>query len=156
MAAYLSSPSHPQAVTRWAMRYWLGSWGTTNHYTKFQAHEPVVERRPFTEDELRQLSQEYIAAMRAVQPQGPYCIGGMCEGVQIAERMVLELEAQGQKVGLFAIFDTWVLQHSQDPWRWRLFYYQQRLRSLRKLSLSEQLQAYKRTARNKVEAATGK
>ncbi len=123
---------------------------------KLQGHAPVVERRPFTEDELRQLSQEYIAAMRAVQPQGPYCIGGMCEGVQIAERMVLELEAQGQKVGLFAIFDTWVLQHSQDPWRWRLFYYQQRLRSLRKLSFSEQFQAYKRTARNKVEVATGK
>jgi thioesterase domain-containing protein/acyl carrier protein len=123
---------------------------------KLQAHAPIVERRPFTEDELRTLSQEYIAAMRAVQPQGPYCIGGMCEGVQIAERMVLELEAQGQKVGLFAIFDTWVLQHSQDPWRWRIFYYQQRLRSLRKMSLADQLRVYKRTARQKVEVATGK
>jgi amino acid adenylation domain-containing protein len=122
---------------------------------KLQGHAPIVERRPFTEDELRQLSQEYIAAMRAVQPQGPYCIGGMCEGVQIAERMVLELEAQGQKVGLFAIFDTWVLQNSQDPWRWRLFYYQQRLRSLRRTSLSEQLQVYKRAARNKLGRVTG-
>ncbi|HKS73594.1 MAG TPA: amino acid adenylation domain-containing protein [Terriglobales bacterium] len=130
--------------------------GSDQPLYKLQAHEPVVERRPFTEDELRQLSQEYIAAMRAVQPQGPYCIGGMCEGVQIAERMVLELEAQGQQVGLFAIFDTWVLQHSQDPWRWRLYYYQQRLRSLRKISLGDQLKAYKRVARNKIGQVTGK
>ncbi|HKD03123.1 MAG TPA: amino acid adenylation domain-containing protein [Terriglobales bacterium] len=123
---------------------------------KLQAQEPVVERRPFTEDELRQLSQEYIAAMRAVQPQGPYCFGGMCEGVQIAERMIWELEAQGQKVGLFAIFDTWVLQHSQDPWRWRLYYYQQRLRSLRRARLGEQLQTYGRVARNKIGNVTGR
>ena len=129
--------------------------GSDQPLYKLQAQEPVVERRPFTDDELRELAQEYIAAMRAVQPQGPYCIGGMCEGVQIAERMILELEAQGQKVGLFAIFDTWVLQNSQDPWRWRLYYYQQRLRSLRKGSLSDRLRVYKRAARNKIGQVTG-
>jgi len=51
---------------------------------KLQGHAPIVVGRPFTKEDLRLLSQEYIAAMRAVQPEGPYCLGGMCEGVQIA------------------------------------------------------------------------
>src|SRR2546425_4474749 len=87
---------------------------------KLQGHAPIVVDRPFTKEDLRLLSQEYIAAMRAVQPEGPYCLGGMCEGVQIAERLVCDLEAQGQEVSLFAIFDTWVLQHSQRVWLWRI------------------------------------
>jgi amino acid adenylation domain-containing protein len=111
---------------------------------KLQGQAPIVGDRPFTDPELRSLSQEYIAAMRAVQPEGPYCFGGMCEGVQIGERMVLDLEAQGEEVGLFAIFDTWVLQNVQRPWLWRLDYYRQRLRALRKLDLAEQVQVFKK------------
>ena len=41
---------------------------------------------------------------------------------------MLSLEAQGEEVGLFAIFDTWVLQHSQRRWLWKIHYYGQRLR----------------------------
>jgi amino acid adenylation domain-containing protein len=120
---------------------------------KLQGRAPVVAARPFTEQELHSLAEEYIAAMRAVQPEGPYCFGGMCEGVQIAERMVLDLEAQGQEVGLFAIFDTWVLQHSQRPWLWRLDYYLQRLLEFRKMGLAEQFQEYKRAVKQRL---TGK
>src|SRR2546430_15444787 len=86
---------------------------------------------------LRLLSQEYIAAMRAVQPEGPYCLGGMCEGVQIAERLVCDLEAQGQVVSLFAVFDTWVLQHSQRVWLWRIEYFCPRLRGFKEMNLSQ-------------------
>src|SRR5947207_13451056 len=103
-----------------------------------------TDDRPFTEEELRDLSREYIAAMRAVQPEGPYCLGGMCEGVQIAERMVGDLEAQGEEVGLFAIFDTWVLQHSQRLWLWRIEYFRQRLRQLKEMNFSQQWEACKR------------
>src|SRR2546423_2594263 len=54
---------------------------------KLQGRAPVIGNHPFTKKQLGSLSKEYIAAMRAVQPQGPYCFGGMCEAVQIAERM---------------------------------------------------------------------
>src|SRR5205807_7904868 len=93
----------------------------------------------------------YIAAMRAVQPQGPYCFGGMCEAVQIAERMVQDLEAQGDEVGLFAILDTWVLQHSQRPWLWRIHYYRGRLRRLSRLNFVAQLQECGRAATNYID-----
>jgi amino acid adenylation domain-containing protein len=103
-----------------------------------------TDDRPFTEEELRDLSAEYIAAMRAVQPEGPYCLGGMCEGVHIAERMVLDLEAQGQEVGVFAIFDTWVMQNSLRPWLWRMAYYRQRLQMLRTKTFADQIRAFKK------------
>jgi amino acid adenylation domain-containing protein len=112
---------------------------------KLQGSEPVIagQRPAFAQEELRTLSLEYIAAMRAAQPEGPYCLGALCDGVQIAERMVLDLEAQGHEVGLFAIFDTWVLQNVQRPLLWRLAYYGERLQALRKMNIGEQVRAYK-------------
>lgn len=113
---------------------------------KLQGSQPVISgvRPAFSQDELRALSAEYIAAMRIVQPEGPYCLGALCDGVQIAERMVLDLEQQGLEVGLFAIFDTWVLQNVQRPLLWRLAYYRDRLRTLRKRSFLQQVKTYKR------------
>jgi amino acid adenylation domain-containing protein len=118
---------------------------------KIQGHAPIVRQRPYTDEEMRQISREYIAAMRSVQPEGPYCLGGMCDGTHISERIILDLEAQGAEVGLFAIFDTWVLQHSQVRWLWRLDYYQRRLKEISKKSLSERLRTFKRAASNKAD-----
>lgn len=118
---------------------------------KIQGYAPIVEStRPYTRQELKQLTEEYIAAMRTVQPHGPYCMGGLCDGTHIAEQIVLGLEAEGEEVGLFAIFDTWVLQHSQIRWRWYIDYYWRRLQQMRGMKLSERLATYKRVAEGKV------
>ena len=123
---------------------------------KIQGHAPVTSgKRPYSEDEMQALTSEYVAAMRSVQPRGPYCLGGLCDGTHIAEQIVLKLESEGDEVGLFAIFDTWVLQHSQNRWLWKLSYYSQRLREMKKLSLSERLASYKRAAGNKVQNLVG-
>ena len=58
--------------------------------------------------------------MRVIQPKGPYFLVGMCNGVHIAEQMVLDLEAQGHEVGFFGIIDTFVLQYSDIRWLARL------------------------------------
>ncbi len=117
---------------------------------KIQGHSPIVGKRPYTEQELQSLASEYAAAMRSVQQEGPYCLSGLCDGAHIGERVVRELEAQGQEVALFAIIDTWVLQNSQRPWLWRIDYLQQRLREARNRSLGEQLRLYKRAISNRV------
>ena len=123
---------------------------------KIQGHAPVTRgKRPYSEDEMRALTTEYVAAMRSAQPRGPYCLGGLCDGTHIAEQIVLRLESQGDEVGLFAIFDTWVLQYSQNRWLWKLSYYGQRLREMKTLSLSDQLASYKRVAENKVQHLVG-
>jgi amino acid adenylation domain-containing protein len=123
---------------------------------KVQAHAPVVRGRPYTEQEMGVMGQEYAAAIVSVQSDGPYCLGGLCDGTHIAERVILELEAQNRKVGLFAIFDTWTLQYSQRPWLWRLYYYQQRLQEIRSLSLSRQFEIYARVVADKIGKLTGK
>jgi amino acid adenylation domain-containing protein len=123
---------------------------------KIQGHAPIVRKRPYTEQEMQYLAGEYVAAMRSVQREGPYCLGGLCDGVHIGERVVLELEAQGQEVALFAIIDTWVLQNSQRPWLWRVEYFQQRLREASSQGLAEQFQFYKQAAINQIRRLTGK
>jgi amino acid adenylation domain-containing protein len=123
---------------------------------KVQAHAPVVRGRPYTEQEMRAMGQEYTAAIVSVQPEGPYCLGGLCDGTHIAERVVLELEAQDREVGLFAIFDTWTLQYSQRPWMWRLYYYQQRLQEIRRLGLSEQFKILAGAVAKRIGGSTGK
>jgi thioesterase domain-containing protein len=83
--------------------------------------------------------------MRMVQARGPFCFGGMCEGVLIAQQMILELESLGEEVALFVIFDTWVLENSQIRPLWAIDYYLQRLRAFPEMPLKEQLAILRRT-----------
>jgi thioesterase domain-containing protein/acyl carrier protein len=114
---------------------------------KLQGAGPLVWDRPFEREELRGLAREYVAAMRTAQPHGPFCLGGMCNGVLIAQQMILELEAQGEEVALFAIFDTWVLENSAIRPLWAVDYYFERLRAFPKLPWGEQLASVKRVLR---------
>lgn len=113
--------------------------GEEQQVYKLQIPGPLVWERPFEREELRDLARKYVAAMRVVQPHGPYCIGGMCEGVLIAQQMILDLESQGEEVALFAIFDTWVLENSQIRPLWAIDYYLRRVREFPELPLKEQL-----------------
>jgi len=90
--------------------------GPEQPFYKLQAHAPTCPIVPFSIEELQTTAREYIAAMRAMQPKGPYFLVGMCNGVHIAEQMVLELEAQGHEVGFLGIIDTFVLQNSDIRW----------------------------------------
>jgi thioesterase domain-containing protein len=114
---------------------------------KLQASAPVVWDRPFTSDELQALAGQYVAAMRSAQPHGPYCLGAMCEGVLVAQQMILQLESEGEEVGLFTIFDTWVLENSQIRSLWAIDYYTQRFRNFLALSLDKQFETVRRVFR---------
>ncbi len=71
----------------------------------------------------------------------------MCLSVLIAQEMVLQLEADGEDVSLFAIFDTWVLENSQIRALGAIDYYVRRLRRLQQLSLQQKTAAVRRTIR---------
>jgi thioesterase domain-containing protein len=111
---------------------------------KLQASAPVVWGRPLTSDELQALARQYVAAMKSVQPHGPYCLGAMCEGVLVAQQMILQLESEGEEIGVFTIFDTWVLENSQIRSLWTIDYYIQRFRNFRALSLDKQFATVRR------------
>jgi thioesterase domain-containing protein len=118
---------------------------------KLQGTGPGVWGRPFGKEELRALAREYIGAMRTVQARGPFCLGGMCDGVQIAQEMILQLESEGEEVALFAILDTWVLENSQVRGLWAVDYYLNRIRAFPHLPVGEQLAAMRRIFRRRAE-----
>lgn len=106
---------------------------------KLQAPGTAVWERPLEKQEIQELAKHYVSAMRSVQPTGPFCLGGMCDGVLIAQEMIQQLESQGETVALFAILDTWVLENSQVRMLWRINYYKNRIRMCRRLPAREQL-----------------
>jgi thioesterase domain-containing protein len=52
------------------------------------------------------LAAQYLEAVRAVQPEGPYLIGGYSFGGMVAYEMAVQLRRAGQEVALLAVFDT--------------------------------------------------
>jgi thioesterase domain-containing protein len=68
----------------------------------------------------------------------------MCEGVLIAQEIVLQLESLHEEVGLFVIFDTWVLENSQIRALWAIDYYHHRYQIFRSLAPQEKLATTKR------------
>ncbi len=113
--------------------------GPQQTFYKLQSHRAVKPDAPITLDEMVGIARDYVQAMRSVQPKGPYYLGGMCAGTHIGEQMVMQLEAEGEKVALLAIFDTWVRQNSHVRWKWSVYYYRQRLRGMLRMSLRRQM-----------------
>ncbi|HEY7155032.1 MAG TPA: amino acid adenylation domain-containing protein [Gemmataceae bacterium] len=57
-------------------------------------------------ERLEDMAAEYVSAIRTVQPQGPYHLGGWSLGGVTAYEMAQQLLAQGQSIGLLALLDT--------------------------------------------------
>ena len=49
----------------------------------------------------------YLSEIRAVQPDGPYFLGGYCFGGRVAFEMAQQLHAQGKRVALLAMIDSY-------------------------------------------------
>jgi thioesterase domain-containing protein len=55
---------------------------------------------------LEEMAAEYVAAIRTVQPEGPYHLGGWSMGGVVAYEMAQQLLAQGQRIGSLTLLDT--------------------------------------------------
>lgn len=55
---------------------------------------------------VEEMAASYVAAMREVQPHGPYHLGGHSFGGKVAFAMAQQLHRQGQRVGLLAVLDS--------------------------------------------------
>jgi len=97
------------------------------------------------------LAGQYLEALLAAQPHGPYQLIGMCRGAHIALEMALRLHEQGEKIALLGMLDTWVMENTYNKFLY-VEYYFRRFRSLLHLSASEKLGFLKqkglRTIRN--------
>src|SRR5262249_53295142 len=111
---------------------------------------PHATGRPYSMQEYEAVAAEYVRAMRTVQPHGPYCIGGTCEGARIAFEMTRILESEGETVDLLAIIDTWVVENTQNRWLWKIDYYSDKLRRLSTQPWSVRLTVFQKALRNRL------
>ncbi len=59
------------------------------------------------------MAEHYLAEIRRLQPEGPYYLGGHSAGGLVAFEMAWRLRAQGERVALVALFDTWAPGHGE-------------------------------------------
>ncbi|WP_406694423.1 amino acid adenylation domain-containing protein [Singulisphaera sp. Ch08] len=52
------------------------------------------------------MAADYLAAVRAIQPSGPYYLGGWSVGGLVALEMAQQLRADGERINLLALLDT--------------------------------------------------
>ena len=81
---------------------------------------------------IEEMASHYIKEMRALQPEGPYYLGGSSFGGLIAFEMAQQLHAQGQQVGLLALFDTYApgfpkLSPEASSLRYQVYRFMQRV-----------------------------
>lgn len=100
-------PAGGNVLCYYEMAQHMGKGGRGMHDRPFYGIEAVGlgghERMP---DQMEALAARYIAAMREVQPHGPYLLGGWCSGGLVAHAMAQQLRARGEQVNLLALLDT--------------------------------------------------
>jgi thioesterase domain-containing protein len=60
------------------------------------------------------IAKDNLAAIRAVQPTGPYFIAGACYGARVAYEMARQLEQAGERIGLLLMLDPSSPFHAAD------------------------------------------
>jgi amino acid adenylation domain-containing protein len=78
--------------------------GLDQPFYGFEAPGIHGDREPFNNFE--NMAAHYIQLMEEVQPHGPYLLGGWSLGGVVALEMAQQLERQGEKVDLLAVFDA--------------------------------------------------
>lgn len=78
------------------------------------ADQPFYVLEPYTFEGLRvpptleTIAAAHIELLRSIQPEGPYLLGGWCNGALVAYEMARQLHAQGQAVDLLVLMDSMV------------------------------------------------
>jgi thioesterase domain-containing protein/acyl carrier protein len=67
---------------------------------------------------IEEMATYYIKALRTVQPEGPYYLGGWSFGGLVAFEMAQQLQREGHEVALLAILDTLAPVAANKPSLW--------------------------------------
>jgi amino acid adenylation domain-containing protein len=60
------------------------------------------------------MATDYLEQVRAVQPEGPYHLLGLCAGGEIVHEMAVQLRLAGEQVALLAMLDSRPTPHRRD------------------------------------------
>jgi amino acid adenylation domain-containing protein len=86
--------------------------GADRPFYGFQSPGLYGERALFTT--IEEMASHYIEAMRTIQPEGPYFLGGWSLGAVVAYEMAQQLIAQGQHVSQLFLLDCSAWAHREE------------------------------------------
>ncbi|QDE97917.1 non-ribosomal peptide synthetase [Myxococcus xanthus] len=115
--AMMSPPSEPSAAPPTPALYLVPGGGSTPFYllslarhlegaAVFGLQPQGLDGEAPPHETVESIATWYADAIIAVQPQGPYCIGGHSLGGHIAYELAQELQARGKDVRVVAMLDT--------------------------------------------------
>jgi thioesterase domain-containing protein len=81
----------------------------TNLFMLFRLKDLAVRLSPIKSVE--EMASHYISEIKTINPEGPYALGGFSFGGIIAFEMAKQLKAEGKKVKIVALFDSYVYPH---------------------------------------------
>lgn len=81
--------------------------GADQPFYAFQAMDvQTLSELGIIHSSLEDMANDYLRELLSVQPKGPYCLGGLSLGGQIAFEMAQQLVARGEKIAFLCMFDT--------------------------------------------------
>jgi amino acid adenylation domain-containing protein/non-ribosomal peptide synthase protein (TIGR01720 family) len=95
---------HPAGGLGWYYRGLLGYLGDDQPLYALQ--DPYVVKGEPKAETVEQYAEQYIAAIRAVQPRGPYHLLGWSIGGNIAHAMAVALQRSGEEIGSLVMLDS--------------------------------------------------
>jgi thioesterase domain-containing protein len=87
-------------------------WGYANLAKHLPADQPIYGIKSRGQigldefDRIDEMASYYVDEIRAVQPHGPYHVGGYCLGGNVAYEMARQLRAKGEEVALVLLIDA--------------------------------------------------
>jgi hypothetical protein len=63
---------------------------------------------------LEEVATAHLQSIRAIQPEGPYLLGGFCSGAYVAYEVARQLQEQGQKVELLVLIAPAEITHYNE------------------------------------------
>jgi amino acid adenylation domain-containing protein len=111
---------------------------------------------PYSQEEYASMAAEYIEALRAVQPQGPYFLMGQCHGAHIAFEMARQFAERGEQVPVIVMLDAWPLENTRSYFLFHLAGHLRGLRAFLRRSLAEKLTIFRGKARQLLARALGR
>ena len=80
---------------------------------RLDPERPVYGLRPYGKEgfsilhtRMAEMVNHYIERIRSVQPEGPYLLGGLCDGGVFAYEVGQKLQSQGHQVGMIALLEA--------------------------------------------------
>jgi acyl transferase domain-containing protein len=105
------------------LRHLAGLVGEERPFHGIQARGLLGNEDPH--ETFEETARDYLAEIRAVQPHGPYLLGGFSGGGITAWELARQLRAEGEEVPLVVMLDTPIPTDEPLNWREKLMIHQQ-------------------------------